>query len=853
MEVKKVQDVVYLVLPPKGVGESSGSHSFFTRLSNYQPITHTQLKIKSYPLDQIKDQSVQESLVIRDLLNVLLGLEGVYIRYNNSYDPSSRSGGTMAYDIVGPDYKIAKNMDPSLKSVAKRISKVGRLYVLLNEFMARFEQTRYGSIIHRLCFVVRRFLQDEYLPFVVGKLERWFQEDCRFGIRIMEQTLNEEIVYRARVLYELVASVIKEMGRRDKIDLVEADFENFMQDLKMGGDAGAFNDISANGLLITDTRVSPVAKGGIVLQIILDKLKQNWGDQLNLQFLRRVWKDISEPYCEMLNAWLIRGELKDPYNEFLISDTSSNVNVTLNSLNSERLWDTQYVIRKDGLTEQFHDRQLQYKVLMTGKLLNLFKRSCGLATLKPELDPPQNEIAKELPEGTQLLVYVDKWYQRANQMCWELLQDGYQLPRFMSQLHRHFMLYSCGEFKNKFFVKSMVELTRSKSETIQLKLQRVWQQYQRYTSSGKDDLVLQLMNLRLDNMSLADVITQFEEAEDEVPNNQNGHTNAHDHGDSNSTGTGGVIDGTGASTQADASNMTRRNSAARSNRNSLLEARNFNSLKDMLLRELDHGSASAATPDAMDTTDVTRKNKLHSIHYLQFEIVVPFPLNALVSKPFVVEYQIIQRHLLILHYYNRLLEDTWFETNKVWPARIRVPSMKNCLKRCRSIHNRLAQLVKVLSEYAAHDVITPDWRQLSDVLNGPSVSFSRLQLAVHDYLANVMAANLLTDTDLHRLLMQILEIVHRYCKFLSALRPALANTPALSASSAAYTGTDDASPDTPVPYNLLSDWDRYLKKVSNALRDHIRALIEGIKHHSQRGQTAPRVLLLVERLSAFVY
>ncbi|AEY97284.1 FAER295Cp [Eremothecium gossypii FDAG1] len=836
MEVKNIRDTVFLV--PKGEG-SHGNLSFFARLSNHQPSTHSQLKVKSYPLDQIKDQSVQESLVIRDLLHVLVGLEGIYIRYNNSYEPEQRRSGALPYDIVGPDFKIAKNMDPSLKSVAKRISKVGRLYVILSEFINRFEQTRYGTVLHRMCFVVRRFLTDDYLPFVVGKLERWFQEDARFGIRIMEQLLNEEIIYKARLLYELVMCVVNEMERRDKVDLAEADFENFIQDLKMGSDAGATGDSSTNGILITDTRVSPVAKGGVVLQMVLEKMKQNWGDQRNLQFLHQVWQDISAPYCEMLNEWLIKGDLKDPYEEFLISDTSQDNNIVLNSLNSERLWDTQYVIRKDGLTEQFQDRQLQYKVLMTGKLLNLFKRSCGLATLPHALEHERSDIATQLPEGTQLLVYVDKWYQRANQMCWDLLQEGYQLPRIMYQLHKHFMLYNCGEFQNKFFMKSMVELTRSRSESIQLKLQRNWQQYQKNTTEHKDSLILQLMTVRLDQMSLAEVIMQFEE--DEIPEDQlNSNGNDVDHGDSTNGGSGvagPTADGIDSLRFADTTVNT--------NRHSILQARNFNNLKDMLLKELDHTVTGSSQ----------RKRKLHSVHHLQFELVMPFPLNALVSKPFIVEYQIIQRHLLLLMYYNRLLEDTWFEANKAWPIRARGPSTQDCMKRCRIIHNRLAQLVKVLSEYATHDVIAPDWRSLSLVLNGAPVPFSRLQMAVHDYLANVMAANLLTDTDLYRLVLQILEIIHRYCKFLSALRPNLTNHPYttnIASAATALSAQDPVSPDTPVPDNLLTDWNAYLSKVSVALHDHLRALIEGIKHHSQRGHTAPRVLLLVERLAAFV-
>lgn len=791
MEVRNIADSVTLI--PSLAGE----HSIFTRFSNFQPITHSQLKVKSYPLDQIKDRSDQESLVIRDLLHVLLGLEGVYIRYNNSYDPTQRMDGMMPYDIAGPDYKIAKNMDPSLKSVAKKISKVGRLYVILSEFINRFEVTRYGTVIHRLCSVIHGFLKDEYLPFIVEKLERGFNEDSLFGIRIMEQILNEEILFKTRLLYEMVMCVLREMERRDKIDLMEADFENFMQDLKTISEVGSLEDSSSNGILITDTSLSSISKGGVVLQMILEKMRQNWGNQRNLEFLRKVWIQVSQPYCEMLNAWLIKGELNDPYEEFLISNRSDN-DVNLNSINSERLWDTQYVLRKDGLTEQFQNRQLQYKVLMTGKLLNLFKQSCGLSFLMPELDPCKHDIATTIPEGTQLLVYVDKWYQRANDMCWELLKDGYQLSQIMKQLHWHFMLYNDGGFQTRFFAKSMIELSWARSESTQAKLQRVWHQHQRQTTSGRSDLILQLMTLRLDFLSLADVITQFEDTEEILT--------------------------------ADAPANTPLVPDTTSNKNSLLQARNFNSLKNILLRDLNVAPCSAGgSSDASHQGEC--KKSLRSIHYLCFDLVMPFPLNALISKPFIVEYQIIQRHLLLLRYYNRLLETTWVETTKAWLFSPNL-EIRRTLLRCRILHNRLAQLVKTITEYATLDVIDPDWRILYGIITGTPVPFARLQLAIHDYLANIMAANLLTNTNLYLLLLQIFELIHRYCKFLSNFCPLV---------SGAVPGTISSLPDV----------NRYLPAVSTALRDHVNALIEGVRYHNQRGHSSLRAIFLIDRLATF--
>lgn len=799
MEVKNISDSAELLEP-----STSERNDYISRLVNFQPLSYNQLKLKSYPLDHISEQRVQEALVVKDLLNVLIGLEGIYIRYNNSYDPMK----VQDLDLRGPDFKIAKNMDLSLKSFTKRIIKLGKIFAVLTKFSTKFTESKYGSVLHKFCFEIRQFLTQVYLKFVVDECEEQFKNYSQYSIRNLEQALNNECIYKAQILYELCQDILQEMSRRQMMDRAEVDFNNFIDDLRKEernvagtSSVSTTNDLENGILLMTDSRLCPLAKGGIVLQLLQNKLKSSWGDQRNMEFLKQIFQNVSASYCSMLEKWLVDGVLNDPYDEFMIGDTAMNPSTQLNSLNSERLWDTQYVIRKDGLMEQFQDKSVQFKVLMTGKLLNLFKHSCDLNSLEGLLPEYHTEALKVLPQDTELKLYVDRSYERANKLVWLLFKDGYHLPQVLLQFQKSYMLSGNSTFISKFFNKSIVELTRIKSEPIQLKLQRNFEYFQKQNSTG--GLVSQLMNLNLDKNSLSELVEQF----------------------------------------SSISATTREQLEEEHHGNSLLKAHNFQNLRDMLLRDLQKGTGTTTAR--------------YSIHYLQFEIIVPFPLNCLISKPFVVQYQIIQRHLLLLHYYNKILEDTWFEINKnkIWKYRQFPIEVHQWIRHCRILHDKMTQFMKLVMEYMVHDVVDKEWRSLNEYLteNGNHHIY-QCSLKLQNFLTNVMAHSLLTNSSLIKLELQIMEIVHKYCKFVTSLRKTLCLMDH-DLFTRYKDQLQDAEFDETWALDKFQELDRYLRLVSTSFHQHLVAFVEGVRYYSDHGSGGSQgnvVMALAERLSSYV-
>lgn len=56
------------------------------------------------------DTDIQEALILEDLLNVLTGIEGVYITYDEDYNPEEADEEMM---IRGPQYVVGHNLSPS--------------------------------------------------------------------------------------------------------------------------------------------------------------------------------------------------------------------------------------------------------------------------------------------------------------------------------------------------------------------------------------------------------------------------------------------------------------------------------------------------------------------------------------------------------------------------------------------------------------------------------------------------------------------------------------------------------------------------------------------------------------------
>lgn len=782
MEIREVEDIVEL-LPV------SSQVPLLGKQVNYQPLCKSHPKLKSYPLNLLSNSSqnkVQESLVVFDLLNVLLGLEGTYIRYNNTYSP---------YECGVPEFKIAKMMDSSLKSICNRVVKLGQLYIVLTQAYEKWSDPSYGKVLQRLSYEIREFLHKTYLRFIVEKLETEFKTNPSFSIRDFEQFTNDtDIAKQMGLLYNICQVIDNETSTRKNMDRMQEDFNNFMNDLK---EQSQFR----NGMiLVTDTRIQPIAKGGVILKILEQIIQENIGDRSNIEFLKNLLNNVSIEYCQMLHYWLVQGELHDIYDEFMITDTMKKVDSVTSSLKyGDRIWDTQYVVRKDGLLNKFSTHQyndLLFKVLMTGKLLNVIKTSYGVLSL-PTNDIDNIPAYVELTEGTNLELYIDKWYSRANSLCLNMYLKDYDLTAFLRSLQTQYFGYHNSNNINKFLQKNMIDLTKhykNSTNQQQVKLQRSFELEKQAMDS--DDLISQLINIQLDSQPFESVVSQF-------------------------------ISGT----QPDVANSF--DVEGRTDDNRLLQANNFQNLRDILLQEVQPTSYNE---------DGLQQSQKSSIHHLQFEVIIPYPLNIIVTRTCMVQYQIVSRYVFLLHYHSKLLDDTWSEINKnsIWRYNGYSPLVrKSVIQKCRILHNKMSQFIKVILEYYTQNVIDEEMDRLLNFTNlGDSMDDKQdiiyWQRRLQECLTNIMTNCSLSQ--MIQLQMQIFEIIYKFCKFITSMRRRLCQIdPKLH--NRYLSGTNQEYNEEEAITAMIPEIVQYTSVVSHSFEQHTAAFMEGLTHYYHRNRS----------------
>ncbi|KAH3899318.1 gamma-tubulin-complex subunit SPC97 SCDLUD_004757 [Saccharomycodes ludwigii] len=859
-----------------------------SRTVNYGPTTQENLKCSSIPLTEIKNFHIQESLILRDILHILLGQEGIYIRYSKhtSIDYTNRSitNNTDISDIHVPEYKIAKHMDPTLKHYAKLFVKCAKMYNFIENFSMIVigtcsslpgENIKYGKILQRLCFIMRNFLIKKYMKFIIEDVEYKFNNSIGYSIRNLQQDLevsgNLTIL---RKLYEIVTKIIQEYNIRKEIDRNEMEFNEFINDMKSDNDTSVLNGKDGNNADIFsqmntfpfDTKINEVPKGGCILKIVKSVLLLTPGtgnsvgsnstgilSDSSFSFFNELYAELTSIYLEMLNLWCTKGILKDPFDEFLISDNSPDL-----VLNNERLWDTKYNIRKDGLLDIFcgsitqnnsgstatNSRSiLLYKILLCGKLLNVYhliipedysrtedkdleftNRSMPMAGVT-EKQGQQCQITG-LEDPTLLRVQVDRLYEQANKKILELFFQNYKFEEILNNLlQKNFMFVTtsgissagCGDTMCKFFLpefmnSALVELTRHPSKIILSKLKNKYQDVitsnYRHKSTDTNHGINSAnngsnnaniwpflkLNLNCDRLTLPEIVDQFSQINNSTISLYNNMGN--------------------------------------------LEGKGFSFLKDMLLSD---STISGAT----STSDKKHTKLKISVHYLQFDIDIPFPLSVVISRPFIVQYQMIQRKLILLYYHGNILDDIWIEINKhpYWRNmgvidtsntiyKRQILQVRNWLRKTRFLHHRMISFIRLSQEYCMNDVITREWNNTIGVNLTDIGTVQELTLLLQNYLTTVMINLWLTNSSLINIENKIFEIIYKFCKYITGLRSKLFKILSLMTLGGQQqkTGNDDTD-DINMAFLVIKELEETHVKFNNSFNEHLQVYCEGISYY----------------------
>ena len=390
----------------------------------------------------------QEETILEDILFVLMGYEGQYIRFSDAFRPEEEKS-----RLLGPAYQISPGLDPSLRDLTKSILEMATQYSALEAFVEIQSREEFGLINHALCAAMRKSLKDYLVK--VAQMEQLYITSPTFTLH----QLHLNTIPMSQVMFQLHSLAQEILRKNAMLDEDLSDSEDGLDDVD-----NILEQLQEDGNLAPGAMSRKLCKGGNTLRLLTERLRRFAGDPSARSLLEGLLQDASRPYMRMLNEWLHHGGINDPHAEFLIKEQKSIKRETLEEDYTDEYWEKRYTMRDNDVPPQLE--QVKDKVLLAGKYLNVV-RECGGIDISTEV--------KDVPKTFSDPYFLDNItsaYAHANSSLLNLLVTTHALPERLRSLKYYFFL-DRSDFFTYFLDLSASELRRPSRQVNVPKLQHL--------------------------------------------------------------------------------------------------------------------------------------------------------------------------------------------------------------------------------------------------------------------------------------------------------------------------------------------------------------------------------------------
>ncbi|KAL3685944.1 hypothetical protein R1sor_003966 [Riccia sorocarpa] len=229
--------------------------------------------------------AVQELLAIDDLLYMMVGIEGNYIRLRRGRLKEN-----------SPSLFVDPTMDSSIQELAKRLLPLCENYLIVSQFAESRSHFRHGLVNHAFAAALRAILQDYHA--MIAQLEHQF--------------------------------------RLTRLSLQGLWF--FCQPMM-----GVMSALSA---VVQKANVKNIS-GAAMLNLLQSQATAMAGDSSARALLQKLTQAASAPYFGILERWISEGVIDDPYGEFLIDENKALQKESLSQDYHATYWHQRYSLRQD--------------------------------------------------------------------------------------------------------------------------------------------------------------------------------------------------------------------------------------------------------------------------------------------------------------------------------------------------------------------------------------------------------------------------------------------------------------------------------------------------------------------------
>ncbi|CAD1472109.1 unnamed protein product, partial [Heterotrigona itama] len=368
----------------------------------------------------------QESILLWDILYCLKGIDGTYI---------------VSEPLISPHAVKTFNISPdvciSYKQLTQQILPLASHYSMTARFVEEKVLAEDGQVNHALRGAIKSLLKD-YLLFVV-QLE-------------MEHV-------------------------RGKLNLQKLWF--YIQPTMI-----AMSILSQ----ITSTICKANAKGGKVLSLLHEQANNISGEAKFKELCLFLIQTASVPYMQILEKWVYKGVICDPYEEFFVEDNELIHREELPIDYSADYWEKRYTMRPER-TPTFLNEQAQ-TIMRSGKYFNVI-RQCGKIVQWGKQEPLIYQH-----QGQKYIATIDRAYSEAAKTLLEVLIHENDLMGRLRSVKNYFLLAQ-GDFVVQFMNLCETELNKNMYDIVIHRLASLLEVALRMSTADsdpyKDDLKPELL------------------------------------------------------------------------------------------------------------------------------------------------------------------------------------------------------------------------------------------------------------------------------------------------------------------------------------------------------------------------
>ncbi|KAK0079185.1 hypothetical protein PV325_001615 [Microctonus aethiopoides] len=377
-------------------------------------------------LQRVVPPASQESILLSDLLNCMKGIDGTYIESQPLIHPYGHRTFTISPDV-----------ETSYKQLAQQILPLASYYSMTVRFVEEKVLPEDGQVNHALRGALRCLLK-EYLVSVVQ---------------------------------------LETEHRRGKLNLQALWF--YIQPMK--ATMSVFSQI-------TSTICKANARGGKVLSLLHEQISNMSGDAKCKELCLFLIESASAPYMEILEKWVYKGVICDPYQEFLVEDNELIQREELPMDYSADYWEKRYTMRAERIPAFLNEHA--HTILRTGKYFNVI-RQCGKTIQWGKQEPLVYSFRDQ-----KFIAAIDRAYSEAARTLLEVLIQENDLMGRLKSVKNYFLLAQ-GDFVVQFLNLCEPELSKNMYDIVLHRLASLLEVALRTSTSDsdpyKDDLKPELL------------------------------------------------------------------------------------------------------------------------------------------------------------------------------------------------------------------------------------------------------------------------------------------------------------------------------------------------------------------------